>query len=133
MVSCCISTPGSSGTRSQRLEGVPAEAQFAHPLSQRGVADLDELFLDEFFMDALYPALAFVVQTPEQVGDRVAACRCGRLRIELALLCDDRSHGIAADGRQRLIWRADMPSVCSLKIALRMSGSIMNFLQLGEK
>ena len=73
-----------------------AQSQLAQHPCQRRVPDLDALFLHEFLVDPLHPAVTLAVETLQQLGVNpllVAPLPAG----ELSLLLDDLPHRIAAD------------------------------------
>ena len=73
-----------------------AQPQLPHRPRQGGIADLDPFFLHQDFVDALDPAIALLVQTPQQLRvdvDLVFPHRLG----DGSLLADDCPHRAVAD------------------------------------
>jgi hypothetical protein len=73
-----------------------AQPQLPHRPRQGGIADLDPFFLHQDFVDALHPAVALLVQAPQQLRidvDLVFAHCLG----QIALLANDRAHRPRAD------------------------------------
>jgi len=73
-----------------------AQFQVAQHPRQRGIADLDSLFLDQLLVHTLQPTVALAVQTFEQLGVDLNLI-LPLFPHDLSLLSDNGPHGIAAE------------------------------------
>ena len=75
---------------------VAGQSQVAQHPCQRGVTDLDLLFLDQLLVDSLHAPVALMVETLQQFGVNLNPI-IPLFSNDLPLLPDDRPHRIATD------------------------------------